>query len=134
MNENDTRTKRRIAAIKAATTGAALSQIDIAAACFMNQVSAGDYLRELVASKQMHIAGWGETDHRHKVALYTWGAGRNVPKPRPRSKVMIERARLKRIKADPDAHARYLSMHRARYAINKAVKTPQSWLSALGAV
>lgn len=131
MNERDIRTKKRLADIQSATA-IPLSQIELSRAVYMNECSTGEYLRELVASGRMHIAGWRETAPGHRVALYVCGAGRNVSKPRPRSKVMLERARIRRIKADPDAHDRFLSVHRARYAARKAVKTPQSWLSALG--
>lgn len=132
MNFTDSRTIRRIAAIKAASTSP-ISQIELANTCFMNEVSAGQYLRALLADGQMHIAAWRETIIGIKVALYVWGAGRNATKPKPRSRVVIERNRIKRIKADPDAYARFLSLHRARYAAKKATKKPNTWLSALGA-
>lgn len=133
MNPHDIRTIKRLADIEAATAFP-ISQIELSRACYMNTVSAGQYLRALIADGRMHRAAWREIGPGRRVALYVWGAGRNARKPKALSGVVIERNRMKRIKADPDAHARFLSSCRARYAIKKAVKRPASWLSALGVV
>jgi hypothetical protein len=133
MNIRDLRTVKRLADIEAATAFP-LSQKEIAAACFINECCTGKYLRILIADRCMHIAAWRETAIGRKVALYVWGAGRNATKPKPRTRVVIERLRIKRIKADPEAYDRFLSMHRARYAAKRAVMRPASWLSALGAI
>jgi len=133
MNPLDTRTIKRLADIEAATASP-VSQKELSAACFMNEVSAGQYLRALIADGKMHIAAWRLDGVRHRVALYVWGAGTNARKPKPRSNVINERNRIKRIKADPEAYDLFLSRHRARYAAKKAISRPNNWLSALGAM
>lgn len=129
MNELDSRTIRRLSAIEAALTARALTASELAAETFMHPNSALEYIRNL--GDRIHIEGWREIGPGRRVAMYRWGAGKNKPKPRAKSGVQNERNRLARIKQDPDAHARYLAIHRARYAVKKAKKAPQNWASAL---
>lgn len=129
MNELDSRTIRRLSAIEAALTARALTAGELAAATFMHSNSALEYSRNI--GDRIHIEGWRETGPGRRVALYRWGAGKNKPKQRAKSSAQNERNRVARIKKDPDAHARYLAIHRARYAVRKAKKTPQHWASAL---
>lgn len=130
MNELDIRTIKRIKDIEAHSQSP-ISRKELAAACHMNETSAGQYLRELVDSGRMHIASWRLDGVRHRVPLYVWGEGRNKMKPKRNSAVLNERNRVKRMKQDGEAYDRKLSADRARYAAKKAVKAPNTWMSAL---
>lgn len=134
MNMLDIRTIKRLADIEAAMTPQAITQVQLAQTCHMTQVTAGSYIRELLATKRIHIEVWVEASNRHKVAAYRWGAGRNRTKPRPRTKAEIQREWKKRLKTDPVAFELFLAKYRARDRADRARTKPQSWLSALGAL
>lgn len=134
MNREDIRTAKRLIDIEAATTDSGLTQIQLARACHMHEVTMSGYIRELLATGEMHISDWVEATNRHRVAVYKWGNGSNAKKPKPRNKAAIQRAWKKRLKADPVAYELFLAKYRARDRANTARTKPQSWLSALGAV
>lgn len=129
MNELDTRTARRIADIEASISARAMTTAELSAAIHINMTSAQQYMRELLGSR-VFIESWQRTPG-HIVPAYRWGNGVSASRPRGKTAAESEQERLKRIRKDPDAYARYLSKHRARYAANKAVRTPNTWLSAL---
>jgi len=133
MNEQDSRTIKRLKAIETAITDRALTVNEIAAAIFAVPQSAGEYVRNLMdpENQRIHIERWYRTPG-HIVAAYRWGPGKNARKPRAMTANECERARVKRLRADGVAYDRLLARHRARYARQKAVKAPATWLSALG--
>lgn len=130
MNLGHPLTIRRIEMIKTATTDRALSAIEIGDAVFLHHISALDYARNLLANKSIHIESW-RTGPGLRVAMYRWGSGVNKPRPRARNPVESERARMARVRKDPEAYGLYLSKQRARYAKERAVKSPNSWFGAL---
>jgi hypothetical protein len=131
MNERDIRTIKRLKSIKAAISKRALTRRQLATAIHMCDVSAGQYVAELLAMGSIHISDWDTSVPNHIIPKFRWGAGENKPRPYVRSKTELESARMKRIKADTDAHERHLARHRAHYAVKKAVKKPNTWMGAL---
>ncbi len=132
MNEQDSRTARRLKAIEAAITDRALTVNEIAAAIFAVPQSAGEYVRNLMdpENQRIHIERWCRTPG-HIVAAYRWGPGKNARKPRAMTSAECERARLKRVRKDAEAYELMLQKSRARYARQKAVKAPNSWFAGL---
>jgi hypothetical protein len=129
MNELDSRTIKRITDIKVSLTGRAMTTTELAATIHINTTSIQQYMRALLGNR-VFIESWQRTPG-HIVAAYRWGNGINARKPRGKTAAESERERLKNIQKDPDAYSRYLASHRARYARNKAVKKPNTWMSAL---
>jgi hypothetical protein len=132
MNERDSRTIRRLASIKAAIGHKAMTAIDIAKAIHINEVSAQSYMHHLLdeANQRVHIERWDRAPGKI-IAVYRWGKGLNAPRPQVLTPVELERARINRIRRDPQLNAFRLARNRAVYRAKLATKTPQNWLSAL---
>jgi hypothetical protein len=115
MNELDSRTARRIAAIEAAISISPLSALDIAEAISLCHQSALEYVRYLLGDDpkigdRIHIESWYEIEPGRRVPLYRWGGGKNKRKPRPATKEQSNRAYRERVKVR---------------------KTPRDWMTPL---
>ncbi len=127
---------RRVQAIKAALADGILNAHQISERIFLCLARTEDYLAELKAEGAIHIKRYSPpaSGKQQPIAHYALGKGRNAPKPRPMSnnrKSALARARIYR---DEDRHEAFKARGRAIKRARKAAKTPQTWLSALGAV
>ena len=129
MNELDSRTARRIADIKAKLTARAMTTAELSESIHINVTSVQLYMRALLGNR-VFIESWRRVPG-HIIAVYRWGESANAPKPLGRTAAQSERDRIKRIRKDPDAYALHLAKSRARYAADKATRTPQTPFSAL---
>lgn len=129
MNELDTRTIKRLAAIKVVLSRKALTVVELAEALHLNRASAGKYMKDLRGNR-VFVERWVRGDD-HITAAYRWGSRPDAPKPIRATCTEYERARMGRIRANPDEHDKYLSYHRARNAAKRAAKTPNPWFAAL---
>jgi hypothetical protein len=139
MNFDNPHTIRRIKAIEVAITKKSLSAIEIAEAIHICHQSALRYARHLlggdpVKGERIHIDGWRDVATGIRVPLYRWGAGRNAPKPKPKTRVELVREYRKRVRKDPVRNAFYLARQRARDRADRAAAKPQTPWSALFAV
>lgn len=129
MNERDLRTIKRLADIKAALKVRAMTVNELALAIHINAWSAGFYMRNLHGNR-VFIESWNYVPSRI-VAVYRWGNRPDAPKPCAKTADECERNRIARIKNDHEAHDKYLSSSRAKYAAKKAKAKPNTWASAL---
>lgn len=129
MNEQDSRTIKRLADIKAALTARAMTVTELAAAIHINRASAGKYISDLHGDR-IFIESW-QRAASHITAAYRWGDGKDAPKPPAHTPEFCERERMERIKKNPELRDRYLSYHRARGAAKRAARQKNPWFGAL---
>lgn len=132
MNENDSRTARRLKAIEGELTAKPLTAVQLAAAIHVVHVSALEYIRHLMspANKRIRIARWRRLPG-HIVAVYRWGSGPDAPKPAAMTAVESARAARKRLCSTEEGRELLRAKERARYQRKKALARPQSWFAAL---
>lgn len=94
-----------------------------------------DYLEALVDAKIVHIKRYAPpaTGKQQRIAHYAFGPGRNARRPAPLTSCQKAALRRARIYRDEDHHELHKARNRAQKRARRAAKTPQSWLSALGA-
>ena len=128
-------TQRRIAAIKAALATEAINVHQLAERIALCMERTYDYLEQLVASEEVHIKRYAPpaTGKQQPIAHYALGKGRNARRPDPLTYAQKAALRRARIYKDADRHDVFKARNRAQKSLAKVRKTPQSWLSALGA-
>ena len=97
----------------------------------MSRATVGIYIRRLVAEpRRVRIGDYAAPPKGGQPApLFVLGSGQHARKP----KAMSRREVFKRLKADTDRHERFLAKRRLLVRIKNAIRTPTTWLSALGA-
>jgi hypothetical protein len=82
---------RRIEMIRQFMVGGPKTRMEISAGAFMALHWTATFLDHMVEKKLIHVSAWVEHEYRpgyvRKTELYTWGSGRNKPKPRPMTKM-----------------------------------------------
>jgi hypothetical protein len=130
MNELNSLTMRRIAAIKKAITPKGMTAYEVGDAIYLNHKSASTYLVHLAETDRVHVCGW-----RHSstvpTAIYRWGTGENAPRPSPKTQAEGQHAYRDRIRQDPIANAFFLAKKRAHGRAQRYEKVPQHVFSAL---
>lgn len=132
MNELDSRTIRRLAAIEKALSEKPLSASQLAAAIHVVPVSALTYIRELMkpANKRIYVARWRRIPG-HIFAVYRWGNAPDANKPPAVTAVESARAARKRMCRSEEGRELLRAKERARYQRKKLLARPPSWFAAL---
>ena len=131
MKLNHPQTMRRIAAITAALTGAALTADELGARVYMTGHHARRYLACLHELKLIHVAAWRAIASGNHVARYVWGAGADAKRPKVKTAAQRQLACSKRRKMNPEVHAARRDLINARRRADNAALVPASWMTAL---
>lgn len=80
--------------------------------------------------RQLYIARWKQ-GHGRSAPVYAVGTRRDAPKPAAMTRTERNAKEWKRIKADPDRHARVKAAARVHGTIQRVKAAPQPWFAAL---
>lgn len=137
MNFSHPLTIRRIAMIEAAIKNKPLTACEIAKEICICHQSALSYIRVLLGDnpkrgKHIRVASWRDITPHNRVALYRWGGGRNVPKPKRMTKAEAQRRFRAKIKSDKVENEIFLARNRAKDYVKRVAARKQNPFSALG--
>lgn len=131
MNELNPLTARRIAAIKAAITGKALTYKEIAAATFTSEAYTLTLLTRLRRERHpIFVAEWRLFTNTY-AAAYRWGEGSDAARPEPMTGTEGQRAYRARIRKDPLRNELFLAKQRAKDRARTAASRPRNWAAML---
>jgi hypothetical protein len=130
MNPTYPQSVRRLAAITAALSVAALTTEELAAAVHVALRTAQYYVAHLQSEKLIHVAAWPATGNGN-VARWAAGPGRNARKPKAMTAAERQLACSKRRRMDPEAHAVRRDLLNARCRADHAALVPRTWMDAL---
>lgn len=126
------RGERQEQRILAALKDGPMSTEQLVAHLFMSRAAVGKYIRRLIAHpRQVRIYKYEAKSVRggEKAPYFGLGDGQHARKPKP----LTLSEKFKQLKADPERHERVLAKRRIAVRLKRAAKTPNTWLSILGA-